>query len=236
MIHLDCFQVDYPGFRLGPLTLDIVAGERVALIGANGAGKSTTLRGLAGLLREYRGRVTVGGCDVSRSGSEVRARLGFVPERLLGFGWMTVAEHLEALADFYPTWDPAYADALRIRLDLPAKTRLANLSRGMQLKLSLVGAEAHRPPMLLLDEPTSGIDPVMRKEILGMILDFTDETRGRTVLFSSHLLEDIEAVAERVVMLGNGQIVGDAHVSALLGEERGRSLSEILLDRLSHAD
>jgi ABC-2 type transport system ATP-binding protein len=235
VVELRELTVRYPYFTLGPMTLTVSAGERVALVGPNGAGKSTTLRAISGLVPEYAGSVTVESLEVRDVGPHVRARIGVLPERLLGFGWTTVAEHLRLLASFYPTWDPEYADELRCRLDLPADTRLANLSKGMQVKLSLVAAESFRPPVLLLDEPTSGIDPVMRGEILGLITECAAAEEGRTVLFSSHILEDVEEVAERVVLLRSGSVMGDVERDELRAEAGADTLSKALYRRLTHA-
>jgi ABC-2 type transport system ATP-binding protein len=233
VIQLRDLEVRYEGFRLGPLTLTLEPGSQVALIGPNGAGKSTTLRGIAGLLPAYRGSVTVEGREVREAGPMLRARVGVLPERLQGFGWMTVDEQLAFLSSFYPSWDPAYARALQDRMALPGSTRLAALSRGMQVKLSLVMAEAFRPPVLLLDEPTSGIDPVMRSEILALVSEASRGVSGRTVLFSSHILEDVGAVAQRVLLLRDGQIVEDATVEELREEQGTGALSDVILSRLS---
>ena len=130
-VELTELSVRYPHFVLGPLTFTLSGGERVALVGPNGAGKSTTLRAIAGLVPGYAGSVTVEGREVRDVGPRVRARVGVLPERLLGFGWTTVAEHLELLASFYPTWDPAYADELRTRLDLPEANRRQLVAAGV---------------------------------------------------------------------------------------------------------
>jgi ABC-2 type transport system ATP-binding protein len=234
-VELRELTVRYPDFTLGPLNLTVSAGERVALVGPNGAGKSTTLRAISGLVPGYAGRVAVEGRDVRDLGPRVRARIGVLPERLLGFGWTTVAEHLRLLASFYPTWDPAYAEELRARLDLPADTKLANLSKGMQVKLSLVAAESFRPPILLLDEPTSGIDPVMRGDILRLIGECAAAEEGRTVLFSSHILEDVEEVAERVILLRGGRVLDDLRRDELRAGAGADTLARTLYRRLTHA-
>lgn len=221
MIRLHHLDVRYPDFSLGPLSLRIGEGERIALVGPNGAGKSTVLRTICGLNRDYRGEVSVGGEDLRRLGPRVRTLVGVLPERLLGFGWMTAADHMRFLASFHSTWDVAYAEELRERLGVPSATKLANLSKGMQVKLSFVSAEAFRPRVLLLDEPTSGIDPVMRGEILALIAECAPAAGGRTVIFSSHLLEDVEAVARRVLIMRNGQLCGDLDVGDLAAEGDG---------------
>lgn len=232
-IVLSDFRVDFPNFSMGPIELDVRAGERLALIGANGAGKSTTLNAIAGRLTEYRGRVEVGGEEVVAQAHRVRESVGLLPERLLGFGWMTVAEHIAFLSNFFPTWDKKHATELLDRLALPAKSKVGTLSKGMQIKLALIGAEAFRPPILLLDEPTSGIDPVMRGELLAVIADCAPRGGERIVVFSSHILEDVERIADRVVLLQSGSVICDMSTEALQATEPGTPISELLYSRLT---
>jgi len=232
-IVLSDFRVDFPNFSMGPIALEVRAGERLALIGANGAGKSTTLNAIAGRLTDYEGRVDVGGEDVAAQAYRVRESVGLLPERLLGFGWMTVAEHLNFLSNFFPRWDKEYAAELRERLALPPKSKVGTLSKGMQIKLSLIGAEAFRPPILLLDEPTSGIDPVMRGELLEVISDCAPRGGERIVIFSSHILEDVERIADRVVLLRDGRVICDMSTEALQATEPSTPISRILYSRLT---
>jgi len=229
------FGVEYPGFILGPLNLSLDAGERVALVGPNGAGKSTTLKGIIGLLPKYRGSIRFQGTEVADDGVGVRASIGVLPERVLGFGWMSIQEHLAFLSQFYPTWDADYAAELMGSVGLPAATKLANLSKGMGVKLSFIAAEAFRPPLLLLDEPTSGLDPVMRNQVLDFINLCAPRGGDRTVVFSSHILEDIEAVADRVLILREGRLIADATVADLRAQHPAQQLSRTVFEMLSHA-
>lgn len=216
MIELSGFAVDFGNFGLGPLSLGIRPGERVALVGPNGAGKSTTLRAIAGLLTGgYVGSVRVGGVEVADAGPAIRHTVGLLPERLPGFGWMTVAEHFAFLASFHPAWDRDRAEELRRRLRVPAGTKLAHLSKGMRIKTSFAATEAYRPAILLLDEPTSGIDPVMRDDLLSLLRECTPPGDGRILVFSSHILEDVERVADRVLLLREGELLEDAAVADL---------------------
>ncbi len=237
MIELDGFGVDFSAFSLGPLSLTIRGGERVALVGPNGAGKSTTLKGICGLLPDgYLGHALVDGREVADVGPEVRRTVGLLPERMLGFGWMTVAEHLAFLSSFFPDWDGARVAELLRRLELPTDVKLANLSKGMQVKLSFVAVEGSRPPVLMLDEPTSGIDPLMRKEVVDLIREAVPEDSGRAVVFSTHILEDVEAVAERVLLLRAGRLIADTSVAALRADGEHGSVSEAIYSRLTAHD
>ena len=232
-IALRQFAVRYPAFTLSPLSLEIHPGERVALIGPNGAGKSTTLRALAGRLRDYDGFILFDGRELRSLLPFGRREIGLLPETLGGYGWMTVREHLAFLREFYPSWDAGYAAHLADRLGVPFDKPLGRLSKGTRVKASFVAAEAYRPPLLLLDEPTSGLDPAVRGEILGAILAAVDAQSNRVVVFSTHLLEDVEFVANRVLLLANGTLGLDAKVAELRDAHRGESLARILYATVS---
>lgn len=235
-VRLRGFSVRYPNFFLEPLDLDVQPGERVAVIGANGAGKSTTLKAIAGRLREYDGRVEIGGREVRSQVPGIRERIGFLPEKMQGYGWMTVAEHLTFLSSFFPSWDHEYARELLQRLELPSDSKVGTLSKGMGVKLSMVAAEAHRPPVLLLDEPTSAIDPLMRGQLLAVVDQCVPQGGDRLVLFSSHILEDVEKIADRVVLIRRGRLVDDASVGELQSRDPDSPLSRILYAILESHD
>lgn len=235
MVTLGGFSVRYPGFTLGPLDVALGTGERVALVGPNGAGKSTTLSAMAGRLRDYGGSLRLAGVEVRTDAAKVREGVGVLPESLLGFGWMTVEEHLSFLKAFFPAWDADYARELCGRLDVPRSSLLANLSKGTRVKVSLVAAEAHRPPLLLLDEPTSGIDPLMRGRLLDVLDECLPSGGERTLVFSTHILEDLDRIADRILLLKEGRLVADAGVAELARESGGGSLSAIVGRRLADA-
>jgi ABC-2 type transport system ATP-binding protein len=226
--------VAYPGFSLESLTLSLQAGERVALVGPNGAGKSTMLKAIGGRLPDYGGEVRVNGIDLRLQLPEARRSIGYLPETLLGYGWMTIEQHLRFLAHFFPAWDVGYAAQLLKRLELPLEAKLGTLSKGMKVKLSFVAAEAYRPETLLLDEPTSGLDPIVRRDVIEVILDRVPRGGDRSVLFSTHILEDVEWIADRVLVLSNGTLLADVAVADLRREHDGVPLSEILYSKLAH--
>ena len=152
----------YPLFELEPLNLDLAAGERVALVGPNGAGKTTILRALAGRLPAYEGEVLFGGSEARTLLPGLTNYVGVMPERLPGYSWMTVRQHFDFLAQFFDAWDRDYEGRLSSRFEIPEQGLLGQLSNGTRAKVAFVSAEAFRPPVLLLDEPTAGLDPVMR--------------------------------------------------------------------------
>jgi ABC-2 type transport system ATP-binding protein len=229
-------SIVYEGFTLQPLSFDLYPGERVALVGPNGAGKSTLLRSLAGLNSSFGGEILFGGADLVRALPGARARIGLLPETLRGFGWMTVGEHLAFLSSFYPTWDATYSQSLLGRLGLPASAKVGTLSKGMQVKLAFIAAESFRPPVLLLDEPTSGLDPVVRREFIDVVRATLAAGPERLVLFSTHILEDVEWMADRVLVIDGGRLKADTTVGELSALHPGRPLVRSLYAMLERMD
>lgn len=236
LIELHGFVRRFSSFQVGPLDLKVEAGERVALIGPNGAGKTTTMRALAGRMSTFKGRIVVAGQSLDANRALGRARVGALEDQLLGLSWMRVREHLDFVSAFHPSWDPDRAEALRRQFGLPEQRRLAELSRGMKVKLGLVVAEAPRPPVLLLDEPTTGIDPVMRAELLSCLSDWCPRGGTRALVFSTHLLEDVPAIAERLILLRSGRIIFDGAADQIMDGTPGMTLLQGIEQRLHGAD
>jgi ABC-2 type transport system ATP-binding protein len=186
--------------------LAVPPGQTFAFLGRNGAGKSTSIRMLLGLLRPDSGEVRVLGLDPKKDPLEIRRRVGYVAEDQVMFGWMRVGQLISFIAPFYPTWDAAWAKELSDRFELRLKTRVRNLSKGQGVRVALLLALAHRPELVILDDPTLGLDPIMRKEFLR---DLVTHLHGEhvSVFFSSHLLYEIEPVADSVVILDHGKVV-----------------------------
>ena len=187
------------------LDLHVPRGCVVALAGRNGAGKTTAIRMLLGLLRPTAGSATVLGLNPRKKDVAIRRRVGYVPETHHIYPWMTVGEVTWFCAPFYPTWSDARCKELLDRFDLDPEQKIKELSRGMVAKVALTLALAHDPELLVLDEPTSGLDVVVRREFLESIVRLIAE-EGRTVLLSSHLLADVERVADRIALLDEGKL------------------------------
>lgn len=215
LLSLNRFTVTRGSFTLGPITVAFAPGERVAVLGANGAGKSTTLLGMAGQLSPHEGEVRWGGRPVGSIARPDRQGLGFLPDQMPGFGWMTVREHCEFLSGFYRTWDPEWMNELHARLGLPWDTRLASLSRGMRVKLGFCCTEAYRPPILLLDEPTTGLDPVIRGDLVRLLETVCPVGGDRLLLYSTHLIEDVDRLATRMLVIHGGRLAHDVSRHAL---------------------
>lgn len=191
---------------LDSVSLQVRRGRVFGLVGENGAGKTTLIKHILGLLKAERGSVRVFGLNPVDSPVEVLQRVGYLSENRDLPGWMRVGELLRYTETFYPRWDRELAEELRRQFGLAPEARIKNLSRGETAKAGLLLAVAFRPDLLLLDEPSSGLDPVVRRHILETIIRaITDE--GRAVLFSTHLLDEVERVADDLAMMVNGRIV-----------------------------
>jgi ABC-type multidrug transport system ATPase subunit len=175
------------------------------LVGENGAGKSTLIKHLLGLWRAETGTVEVFGKDPVADPVSVLGRIGYLSEQPDLPGWMRVADLLRYTQAFYPRWDASYAGQLREQFGLDAAARIRTLSKGQHARLGLIAAEAHRPDLLILDEPSSGLDPIVRRDILEAIIR-TVTDQGRTVIFSSHLLDEVERVSDYLAMLHRGTL------------------------------
>src|SRR5262245_43323451 len=191
---------------LDDVSLIVPRGIVFGLVGANGAGKTTLIRHVLGLLKAQTGSVRVFGLDPVREPVRVLSRIGYLSEEGDLPGWMRVDELMRYMRAFYPTWDQAYAEELRRQFELDPAAKVKTLSKGQKARAGLLVALAYRPELLLLDEPSSGLDPIVRRDILGAIVR-TIADEGRTVLFSSHLLDEVERISDRVAMLKGGRIL-----------------------------
>jgi ABC-2 type transport system ATP-binding protein len=191
---------------LDDISLTLYPGTVLGLVGENGAGKTTLIKHILGLLKPHRGTVRVFGRNPAADPVGVLGRIGYLSEEDMLPSWMRIDELQRYARAFYPTWDDDYAEALRREFGLDRTTPLKNLSKGQRARAGLMAALAYRPDLLLLDEPSSGLDPIVRRDILGAIIR-TIADEGRTVLFSSHLLSEVERVADRVAMIRKGKVI-----------------------------
>jgi len=211
---------------LSSVSLSLPRGAVYGLVGANGAGKTTLIKHILGLLRADSGSVRVFGLDPVAEPVAVLSRIGYLSEENDLPGWMRVDELMRYTGAFYPAWDEAYAEELRQAFALDPAAKVKTLSKGQKARAGLLIALAHRPELLLLDEPSSGLDPIVRRDILGAVMR-TIADEGRTVLFSSHLLEEVEQVADHVTMIHQGTIVLSAPLDVI--RQSHRSLSDAFL-------
>jgi ABC-2 type transport system ATP-binding protein len=194
---------------LDNVSLTVPRGAVFGLVGANGAGKTTLIKHVLGLLRAATGSVRVFDRDPVADPVGVLGRIGYLSEDPDLPGWMRVGELMRYTRAFYPCWDDAYAERLRRDFGLDPAARVKHLSKGQKARAGLLVALAYRPELLVLDEPSSGLDPIVRRDIMEAIIRAIAE-EGRTVLFSSHLLHEVERVADRVAMIHQGRLVFDS--------------------------
>jgi ABC-2 type transport system ATP-binding protein len=191
---------------LDNVCMSVPRGGVFGLIGGNGAGKTTLIKHVLGMLQAQSGSVRVFGMDPITQPVGVLGRMGYLSEERDLPNWMRVRELIRYTQAFYPTWDERFAKELREMFELDPNAKIRGLSRGQRARAGLLVALAHRPELLVLDEPSSGLDPVVRRDILSAIIR-TIAHEGRTVLFSSHLLDEVERVADNVAMIHNGRVV-----------------------------
>jgi ABC-2 type transport system ATP-binding protein len=196
----------YRFFSLDNIHLKLPQGQIMGLIGPNGAGKSTTIRILMGLVHQDAGEVRVLGHHMPAEQVAAKWKIGFASEDMRLYESMTLGWHMNFIQSIYPDWDTAYGQLLLKRFGLRAEQKIKGLSHGQRVKATLLLILARRPKLLVLDEPTTGLDPVARHEILRELTNvMTDE--GRSVLFSSHNTQDVEQISDQITFIDRGRII-----------------------------
>lgn len=205
-VRFDKVGKRYPHFTLENIDLELAHGSIMGFIGANGAGKSTTLRILMGLVHQDQGQVRVLGHAMPDEQAMAKRDIGFVSEDMRLYGAGTLAWHMEFVRSIYSGWDPGYAALLLKRFDLRAEQKIKGLSHGQRVKATLLLVLARRPRLLVLDEPTTGLDPVARHEVLTELTAVLADER-RTILFSSHNTLDVEQISDQITFIDRGRII-----------------------------
>jgi ABC-2 type transport system ATP-binding protein len=201
------------------LTLQVPAGSIFALLGPNGAGKTTTLKLLMNLVRPTRGRATVLGVDSRRLGPRDFQRIGYVSENQQLPEWMTPRELFDYCRPFYSAWDEALQSKLEVDLGLTSRAPLRTLSRGTRMKAALLASLAYRPELVVLDEPFTGLDPLVRDELVRGLLEVSGE-RTWTVVISSHDIDEVERLADWIGFISDGRLMFAEPIAALLDRFR----------------
>ena len=215
----------YKYFTLDQIDLKLPTGYIMGFVGANGAGKSTTLRILMGLVHQDAGYVNVLGHTMPQDQATAKGDIGFVSEDMRLYGAATLEWHMRFVRSIYPRWDNGYANDLLRRFDLKAQQKIKGMSHGQRVKAALMLALARRPRLLVLDEPTTGLDPIARREVLGELMAvLADEER--TVLFSSHNTLEVEQISDQVTFIDRGRILESSDKETFL--DRWRRLRLVL--------
>lgn len=222
----------YPDFALQDIHLQLPEGQVMGLVGANGAGKTSLLRLLTGLAAADAGEVEVLGHRLPAAQVAAKRDIGFASEDMRLYKGQSLRWHMDLVSRIYPGWDAAYADELNKRFDVRPDQKVGGFSHGQRVKALLLLCLARRPRLLLLDEPTTGLDPVARIEVLEALADVLRDEQ-RSVLFSSHNTHDIEQLADSITFLHQGRLVASADKDSFLESWRRVVCQGVLPDSLA---
>ncbi|HEY1035495.1 MAG TPA: ABC transporter ATP-binding protein [Pseudoxanthomonas sp.] len=214
-IALEGVRKQYDAFALHDIDLELPEGQVMGLVGVNGAGKSTLLRMLMGLVRADGGKVEVLGQSMPHAQVAVKRDIGYASDDMRLYRGQTLRWHMDFVRSIYPGWDEAYAQDLLTRFDLRPQQALGGFSHGQRVKALLLLIFARHPRLLLLDEPTTGLDPVARGEVLDALADVLRD-EARSILFSSHNTADIEQIADSITFLHGGRVVASRDKESFL--------------------
>jgi ABC-2 type transport system ATP-binding protein len=224
-VHFEGVCKRYPHFTLDNVGIELPTGSVMGFIGANGAGKSTSIRVLMGLVHQDRGSVRVLGRSMPAEQAAAKLEIGYVADDMRLYGSATMAWHMEFIRSIYPRWDQSYSESLLQRFGLKAEQKIQGLSHGQRVKAAILLALARRPRLLVLDEPTTGLDPVARKEVLGEFMTAVAD-EDRTILFSSHNTLDVEQISDQITFIDQGRIIDSDNKETFL--DRWRRLRLVL--------
>lgn len=194
------------GFTLEQVSFSVPRGYITGLIGPNGAGKSTLIKMLMGMVVPDQGSISIHGEPAGIAGAAYKANIGYVSDENIYYDTLTLGKMKEIFKSFYPRWDEGLFKEYLDRFELPVKKKIKDCSKGMKTKFALALALSHHPDLLIMDEPTAGLDPVFRRELLELLAEFIQDER-RTVLFSTHLTTDLDKVADYITFIHRGRLV-----------------------------
>ncbi|MDE7194144.1 MAG: ABC transporter ATP-binding protein [Oscillospiraceae bacterium] len=225
----------YPKFTLNGIDLTVPCGSVMGFIGENGAGKSTTIKAILGLLKKGEGSVTVLGEDASGLSSQIKEQIGVVFDGLAFPANLNAKQLDKVMMGIYKNWDSSVFFGYLNRFELPFDKKFKSFSRGMEMRLSIAAALSHHPRLLVLDEPTSGLDPVMRSEILDIFMEFMQD-ESHTIFISTHITSDLEHIADYICFIHKGSIVFTEERNEMLERHRILKCTDDELARIDKAD
>lgn len=216
-IKAEGLRKHYPRFELKDVSLEVPRGSIVGFIGENGAGKTTTIKAIIGAIRTDGGRVEIFGQDFAKNGTALKRHMAVVTEESFFYEEFTAKDIARVMRRMYGQWDDALFAHYLDKFRLPHDKRIKELSKGMRMKLAIAAALSHHPKLLILDEPTGGLDPVVRSEILDVFMEFIQDEE-RAILFSSHITTDLEKIADYIVFIHDGRIIFNRAKDELLAQ------------------
>lgn len=219
VIEMSAVHKSYPHFQLSDINLNLPAGEIMGLVGVNGAGKSTIIRILLGLIQADSGKASVLGYQLPREQAEAKREIGFASEDMRLYKGKDLAWHMSFIQSIFPYWDASYAAYLLKKFDLRADQEVKGFSHGQRVKAALLLLLARRPRLLILDEPTTGLDPVARSEVVEELAEVLRD-ENRSVLFSSHNTHDIEQISDSITFIHSGRLLASSDIGSYLDSWR----------------
>ena len=224
----------YKNFSLKSVSLTIKPGYLTGLIGINGAGKTTLINIIAGLDTDFQGEVNINGINIQKKTCEAKQEIGLISEKLSFFMDKTAYENGVLLGEYFNSWSMAEYYVWLDKMNIPKGKQLYQMSKGMKMKFQVCFAMAHRPKFLLLDEPTSGFDPVFRKDFLNILQDILNKDIG--ILMSTHITSDLDRIADYIILLENGEIKLNDTKEAIEDNFRRKQLEDSLNKKFHISD
>jgi ABC-2 type transport system ATP-binding protein len=240
LLEINKLRKEYPEFVLDNIDWNVPKGYVMGLIGPNGAGKTTTIKLIMNLIESDGGRVKVFGLDNIQNEKQIKNKIGYVGEEQYFYDHKSAAWTGEFVSHFYDKWDRERYQSLLDQFEIPPKKRIKKFSKGMKVKLSFAIALSHNPELIMLDEPTSRLDPIIRREVIDFLKTFTQDN-DKTVILSSHITDDISRIADYITYMINGRIVMTESKDALLSNWKKvhftpDSLDKSIIDELESVE
>lgn len=240
ILEIKNLRKEYPEFILENISWDVPKGYVMGLIGPNGAGKTTTIKLIMNLIRSDGGLVKVFGLDTTKEEKQIKNKIGYVGEEQYFYDLRSADWTGKFVSHFFDRWDMDRYRSLLERFEIPTRKRIRKFSKGMKVKLSLAIALSHNPELILLDELTSGLDPIIRREVIDFLKTFTEENE-KSVIISSHITDDIARIADYITYMVSGKIVLLDSKDALLSNWKKinftpGSLERSIIDRLENVE
>jgi ABC-2 type transport system ATP-binding protein len=236
IIEMSAVNKSYPHFALRDINLHLPMGEIMGLVGVNGAGKSTIIRILLGLIQADSGQVSVLGHNLPEDQVAAKNEIGFASEDMRLYKGKSLAWHMDFIRSVFPRWDASYAQHLLKKFDLRADQEVKGFSHGQRVKAALLLLLARRPAVLILDEPTTGLDPVARSEVIDELAEVLRD-ENRSVLFSSHNTHEVEQICDSITFIHQGQLLASQDTGSYLDAWRSiRCRGELAADAICLPD